>query len=119
MTDLERMARAIYGAAFENLYGGKKPEPGWCWDKAGPVQRAFATKQAFAALEALMEPSPAAFRAWVAAGYDGNPDEIVPVTGSGQGDYQETEAWAQLAADLRLAYRHQAMIRHILDQGRS
>lgn len=54
-TTLERVARAIYSAAFENHHGGQKPEPGWCWEKAGTGQQKFATKQARAALEALME----------------------------------------------------------------
>lgn len=53
-TDLEQaVARAIYGAAFENRFGGLQPEPGWCWEKAGDVQRDFCRKQARAALSAI------------------------------------------------------------------
>ena len=63
MTLVERVARAIYHAAFANHYGGTKPEPGWCWEKAGLVQQEFAQRQARAALAvveaAMQEPSEA------------------------------------------------------------
>ena len=51
----EAVAQAIYRAAFENQHGGRSPEPGWCWEKCGPVQQAFASKQAHAAITAFLD----------------------------------------------------------------
>jgi hypothetical protein len=50
---VERVAKAIYGAAFENRHGGVQPEPGWCWERAGEVQQEFCRRQARAALAQL------------------------------------------------------------------
>lgn len=47
----ERVARAIYSAAFDPRAG--RPSPGWCWEKAGEAQQAFALRQADAAIEAI------------------------------------------------------------------
>lgn len=52
MTDIdatvERVAKAIYAAGF--VPGTPTPCPGWCWEKAGPVQQQFARTQAMAAI---------------------------------------------------------------------
>jgi hypothetical protein len=53
VTIREKVARAIYGAAFENRHGGLQPEPGWCWERAGEIQQLFCFRQAAAALAAL------------------------------------------------------------------
>lgn len=61
----EAMARAIYGAAYEGKredeHGNRHPEPGWCWERCGDVQRNFCRQQARAAyavcLRMLREPT--------------------------------------------------------------
>ena len=63
---IDRVARAIYHAGFENRHGGRQPEPGWCWERAGEVQQEFATRQARAALAAIRMPTDA----MVEAGYE-------------------------------------------------
>jgi hypothetical protein len=59
MAKVEKVARAIYGAAFEpsNEAEAKrqKPSPGWCWERCGEQQREFATRQAHAAIAAYEE----------------------------------------------------------------
>ena len=53
----EHVARAIYSAAFqpgtEAEASRQRPSPGWCWDRAGDQMRAFALRQADAALRAI------------------------------------------------------------------
>jgi hypothetical protein len=55
----ERVARAIYEAAFQpaNEKEAKRqvPSPGWCWERTSPEMRAFAMKQAAAAIEVMSE----------------------------------------------------------------
>lgn len=59
MDKVEKVARAIYGAAFEpsNEAEAKrqKPSPGWCWERCGEQQREFATRQAHVAIAAYEE----------------------------------------------------------------
>jgi len=55
----EQVARAIYECAFEpdpkNPAQAKKliPSPGWAWDRTSDEMRAFALRQADAAINAL------------------------------------------------------------------
>lgn len=50
----ERVARAIYHAAFqpanEKQAKRQEPSPGWCWDATSEDHRQFALRQADAAL---------------------------------------------------------------------
>lgn len=50
----EHVARAIYHAAFteaDRKYA--TPSPGWCWEKTSENMRAFAMRQAAAAIVAM------------------------------------------------------------------
>lgn len=55
-----RIAMRIYGAAYlaekeDPVSGQRHPEPGWCWERASPVQQEFCLKQADAALDELVK----------------------------------------------------------------
>ena len=47
---VERVARAIYHAAYDPTVNPKSPSPGWCWEKCGHIQQEFAKRQARAAI---------------------------------------------------------------------
>ena len=53
---LMQVAQAIHYAAFapkdEDEARGRKPSPGWCWEKASQQHRNFAVRQAVAAIAA-------------------------------------------------------------------
>ncbi len=67
-----------------------------------------------AALEVMREPTDKMLRAGVAVQIDGkkggDPDQQVPVPGTGQGDMQFYEFWRDIAENLALRKRHRAMI---------
>jgi hypothetical protein len=55
--EVERVARAIYAAAFmprdDEEAQRRKPSPGWCWEKTSEEMREFVRRQALAAIAAL------------------------------------------------------------------
>lgn len=58
MSQREKVARAIYHAAFLPSPGQtarKVPSPGWCWEKTSEEMRQFALRQADAAIRAMKE----------------------------------------------------------------
>lgn len=60
MSKRERVARAIYHAAFlpvsEEQARRKVPSPGWCWERATDDQKTFCMRQADAAIEEIERP---------------------------------------------------------------
>lgn len=60
MSKRERVARAIYHAAFspKNEAEAKRqvPSPGWLWDRITPDQKEFCLRQADAAMQAMDSP---------------------------------------------------------------
>ena len=118
MTDmLSVVARAMYAAQDESW---RVNHP---WDMRG-IAKTY-TDLAKAAIEAHeraleeqglvivpQEPSDEMLRAWVVAKMkkDVDPDEMVPVPGTGQGDMQFWERWRNMADHLSLRQRCKAMI---------
>ena len=105
---IDNVARAIHVQTAKVREGfDQSPIPPYEHDKAG-----FYTDMAKAAIEAMREPSDEMLRAWVAAELedDADPDEMVPVPGTGQGDMQFYERWRDVVELLSVRKRHKALM---------
>ena len=105
---LEKIARAIHNREYEDDLAPH-----------GTAEHALFIEVARAAVEAMREPSEAAQRAWSTAvpwAEGDDPNAMVPVPGTGQGDLQHCPQWQLPWFALDLWKRHNALIDAILKE---